>query len=48
MEYQLGDVPWIDDIISSPIPINKGYLEIPERSGPGIELNKKEVASYLA
>ena len=48
MEYQLGDVPWIDDLISSPIPINKGYLEIPEKPGIGIELNKKEVAKYLA
>ncbi len=47
MEYQLGDVPWIDDLISSPIPINRGYLEIPERPGLGIELNKKEVAKYL-
>ena len=40
-------LPGIDDIISSPISINKGYLKIPEIPGLGIELNKKEVAKYL-
>jgi len=48
MEYQLSGVPWIDDIISRPIPTNKNYLEIPEIPGTGIELNKKEVAKHLA
>jgi len=47
LEYQLGDVPWINDLISSPIPINEGYLEISEKPGIGIELNKKVLSKYL-
>jgi len=43
LEYQLGDVPWIDDLISSPIPIKGGHLELPKAAGLGIELNMEAV-----
>ena len=43
LEYQLGDVPWIDDLISSAIPIKGGFLELPSTAGLGIELNMEEV-----
>ena len=43
LEYQRGDVPWIDDLISSPIPIDGGYLNLPKAAGLGIELNMEEV-----
>jgi galactonate dehydratase len=48
LEYQLGDVPWINDLISSPIPIKNGYLELPTESGLGIELNMEEVEKRKA
>jgi len=48
MEFQLGDIPWRDDLISKPIPIEKGYLKLPEEAGLGIELNKEEVAKRKA
>lgn len=48
MEFQLGDVPWRDDIISRPVPIEGGYLKVPEGAGLGIELNKKELAKRKA
>ena len=47
LEFQLGDVSWRDDLISKPIPIEKGYLKIPEEPGLGISLNKEVVAKYL-
>jgi len=46
LEFQLGDVPWRDDIISEPIPIEGGYLKLPEKPGLGIQLNKDEVARH--
>jgi L-alanine-DL-glutamate epimerase-like enolase superfamily enzyme len=46
LEFQLGDVPWRDDIISEPIAIEGGYLKLPEKPGLGIQLNKKEIAKH--
>ena len=48
MEFQLGDIPWRDNLISTPIPIEQGYLNLPEEAGLGIELNKEEVARRKA
>jgi L-alanine-DL-glutamate epimerase-like enolase superfamily enzyme len=48
MEFQLGDVPWRDDLISKPLPLENGYLTLPEEPGLGIELNHTEVEKRKA
>lgn len=48
LEYQMGDVPWIDELLSAPVPIEGGYLVLPERPGLGFELDHKAVAKYRA
>lgn len=47
LEFQLGDVPYRDELIDKAIPIENGYLKIPEEPGLGISLNKEVVAKYL-
>lgn len=47
LEFQLGDVPYRDELIDKPVPIENGYLQIPEEPGLGISLNKEAVAKYL-
>jgi galactonate dehydratase len=46
LEFQLGDVPWRDDILDKPLPLKDGYLELPTGPGLGIRLTHKEVAKY--
>jgi L-alanine-DL-glutamate epimerase-like enolase superfamily enzyme len=46
LEYQMGDVPWRDDLIDEPLPIRNGHLELPTRSGLGVKLNHNEVKKY--
>ncbi len=48
LEYQMGDVPWIDELLSAPVPIEGGYLMLPQRPGLGFELDHKAVAKYRA
>jgi L-alanine-DL-glutamate epimerase-like enolase superfamily enzyme len=48
MEYQLGDVPWINDLISSPIPLRDGQLWPGDAPGLGISLNHDAVSKYRA
>lgn len=48
LEYQLGDVDWIDDIISSPVPIRDGALHLSTAPGLGIKLNHTAVKKYRA
>jgi galactonate dehydratase len=48
MEFQLGgEVPYRDELIDRPVPLENGYLKIPEEPGLGISLNKEAVAKYL-
>ena len=47
LEFQGGDVPWIDRIFKDPIKLRNGYLGIPKKPGLGIELNRKELAKHL-
>lgn len=47
LEVQDGDVPWRDDVLSEPIPLKNGFLEIPTKPGLGVELNKDELAKHL-
>jgi galactonate dehydratase len=48
LEYQMGDVPWIDELLSAPVPIQGGDLVLADRPGLGFELNHKAVAKYRA
>jgi galactonate dehydratase len=48
LEYQLGDVEWIDDLITRPVPIRDGHLEPYDTPGLGVALNHAAVAKYLA
>jgi L-alanine-DL-glutamate epimerase-like enolase superfamily enzyme len=44
----LGDVPWIDDLISQPVPIRDGRLDLFTTPGLGISLNRDAVQKYRA
>ncbi len=48
LEYQLGDVPWIDELISRPVPIRDGYLELIGAPGLGVSLNHVAAEKYRA
>ena len=48
LEYQLGDVPWIDELISSPVPIKDGHLDLFTAPGLGVSLNHAAVSKYRA
>jgi len=47
LEFQLGDVPWRDDILDEPIPIEDGSIKVPDRPGIGVEINKEELYKHL-
>ena len=46
MEIDVDSVPWKDDIITEPLDIKDGYLNIPNRPGLGADLNEKEIAKH--
>jgi len=46
LEYQMGDVPWRNDLMTLPLPIENGYIRLSEDPGLGIELNRKTVEKY--
>jgi L-alanine-DL-glutamate epimerase-like enolase superfamily enzyme len=48
LEYQLGDVPWIDELLTHPVPVREGHLDLPERPGLGFALDHAAVAKYRA
>lgn len=48
LEYQLGDVPYIDDLLSSPMPIRDGHLELSDAPGLGVKLNHAAIEKYRA
>jgi L-alanine-DL-glutamate epimerase-like enolase superfamily enzyme len=48
LEFQMGDVPWRDELISQPVPIKDGSLELFDAPGLGIELNHAAVGKYRA
>lgn len=48
LEYQLGDVPWIDELLSHPVEIRDGHLHLSDRPGLGVELNHEAVERYRA
>lgn len=40
------NVEWADSVMEGRIPVRDGYLEVPDKSGLGIELREKELAKY--
>jgi len=48
LEYQLGDVEWIDELISSPVPIRDGALHVSDAPGLGVKLNHAAVERHRA
>jgi len=50
LEHHSVDVPWWDNLITGPSKplIDKGYANVPETPGLGIELNPDEVKKHLA
>jgi L-alanine-DL-glutamate epimerase-like enolase superfamily enzyme len=48
LEYQLGDVEWIDELISSPVPVRDGQVWLGDAPGLGVTLNHAAVEKYRA
>jgi L-alanine-DL-glutamate epimerase-like enolase superfamily enzyme len=48
LEYQLGDVPWIDELLTQPVVMKQGEIELPDRPGLGTALNHDAVRKYAA
>ena len=46
MEFTHPDVPWRDKVISEPLKVEHGYLELPQRPGFGVEIVEEEVAKH--
>lgn len=46
LETQQIDNPMLTDLVDNPIPVDKGFIDIPERPGLGIELNEDAVKSH--
>jgi L-alanine-DL-glutamate epimerase-like enolase superfamily enzyme len=47
MEIDIDDVPWKDDLITEPLEIIDGYLQIPKRPGWGADLNEAVLAEHV-
>ena len=48
LEYQLGDVPWIDELLSDPVRIEDGHIILSDKPGLGARLNHDAVRKYKA
>lgn len=48
LEYQLGDVPWIDDLLDEPVRVDGGAIILPDKPGLGARLNHEAVRKYRA
>jgi len=46
MEFDEDDVPWRDKVISEPLKVRDGYLELPDKPGYGVDLNEDEIAKH--
>ncbi len=46
MEIDIDDVPWKDDLVTEPLDISDGYLNIPDRPGWGADLNETVMAEH--
>jgi len=46
LEILWPDVPWVNDVLSQPLQIKDGYLELPEGPGWGVELVEPEIVKH--
>ncbi|MBL7200239.1 MAG: mandelate racemase/muconate lactonizing enzyme family protein [Anaerolineae bacterium] len=46
LEYQMGDVPWRDDLVDRPHVVQDGHIALPTDPGLGMALNHAEVIKY--
>lgn len=47
-EVEFDDVPWRDSVLSEPLRIRDGHLELPDGPGFGVELDEDEIARHPA
>ncbi len=45
-ESMRSDVPWRDDVLDAPLPVQQGFIYPPERPGWGVEINEREAAKH--
>lgn len=45
-EFQTYDVDWVDDLLTSPLEVEDGYVKVPKGSGFGIELDDEIVKEH--
>ena len=48
LEYQLGEVPWVDELLDEPIRLEDGHIILSDRPGLGARLNHETVKRYRA
>ncbi|MEZ4710725.1 MAG: mandelate racemase/muconate lactonizing enzyme family protein [Caldilineaceae bacterium] len=48
LEYQLGDVEWIDELLDTPLQLEKGDIILSDKPGLGVRLNHAAVRKYRA
>ncbi|MCB9150595.1 MAG: mandelate racemase/muconate lactonizing enzyme family protein [Caldilineaceae bacterium] len=48
LEYQLGDVAWIDELLDAPLQLDKGDILLSDKPGLGVKLNHAAVRKYSA
>jgi galactonate dehydratase len=41
-----NDVPWRDDVVTAPVPIERGIGRAPSAPGLGVEVNESEAARH--
>jgi L-alanine-DL-glutamate epimerase-like enolase superfamily enzyme len=46
LEYEYDDVPWRDEIVTEPIVIKDGYIEMNDRPGLGCDVIEERVAEH--
>lgn len=46
LEYEFDDNPWRNDLVTHPLELRDGYLELPVRPGMGSDLDEVEVARH--
>ncbi|HEX3720627.1 MAG TPA: mandelate racemase/muconate lactonizing enzyme family protein [Verrucomicrobiae bacterium] len=45
-EFMVNDVPWRDQCLSHPLPIEEGFFILPDRPGLGFEVNEEELLQH--
>lgn len=44
--FQTYDVDWVDDLLTEPLEVEDGYVQVPEGPGFGIELDTDVVEDH--